>query len=113
MSLVVASSSPTDALLAAVAEAHSVTINLGGSVDLPPLPASRTVDIPTAGDDDAFSAAHWSKTMPHGFGVAQRRASSSYDADVLDYFRQLAQLEEEYAAGLQRLSERQIGRAHV
>ena len=80
---------------------------ISGSVNLPPLPASRAVDLPASDDaDSAFSAQHWSSVLPRGYALCQRRAASPYDADLLEYFEALAQLEEEYAKGLQKLSER-------
>ena len=66
--------STTDQLLSEVATADSVTAELSGSPDLPPLPASRTVDgaangILTEADGSAFSANLWSASMPHGFAL--------------------------------------------
>ena len=102
-----ASSSRTEAVLYAVATAPTVSVELGGVVEYPPLPPLRSVDAtPSAEEVASFSASLWSARLPHGFGVASRRASSSYDRDVLEYFTELAQLEEQYASGLQRLNER-------
>ena len=102
-----ATSSRTEAVLYAVATAPTVSVELGGVVEYPPLPPLRSVDAtPSAEEVASFSASLWSARLPHGFGVASRRASSSYDRDVLEYFTELAQLEEQYASGLQRLNER-------
>ena len=103
MALVV--QSKADRLLASVSAAPAVETGLSGSTELPPLPASRTVDSASC-DTSAFSAQHWSTALPHGYRLVARRASSPYDVDVLDFFGELAQLEDEYARGLQRLTER-------
>ena len=96
--------SSLDRLYQAIAAASAVSTDLEGAVEMPPLPASRTVD--AAGDSSMYAASHWSATMPHGFAAASRRAASSYDADVLEYFRALAVAEADYAAALQALTER-------
>ena len=124
MALVQKSLTATENLLAAIAAAPAVAADLGGYVELPPLPASRSIDAPpnasaggasagagaaaTADDSAAaagdggtqdpsadFSASHWSTTLPRGYRLCRRRASCAYDADVQEFFEQYAQIEEE------------------
>ena len=113
---VIMSPTPTDKILAEVALATAVSVELGGSPELPPLPASRTVDGATSGlastaDATAFSADMWSISLPHGFALCERRAISPYDGDVLEFFEQLAVIEDQYAKALQALNER-LSREH-
>jgi hypothetical protein len=101
----------TDKTLHEIKAAPTVSVELSGAPELPPLPASRTVDglangIASREDGSDFSANLWSTSLPHGFGLCERRARSPYDADVSEFFEELAALEESYAQGLQSLCER-------
>ena len=100
-----------DEVLRQVAHAETVAVELEGTVDMPPLPASRTIDgavngILSESDGSDFSANLWSASLPHGFALCERRTTSPYDADALEFFKDLAAIEEQYAKGLQKLSER-------
>ena len=83
------------------------SVELRGSTDLPAPINSQATDTSCA-DASTFCATHWSSMLPQGYGTARRRAESTYDADVLEFFRDLARVEKEYATALQRLSERVV-----
>jgi hypothetical protein len=50
--------------------------------------------------DWAFSARVWQDALPHGLGVVRCAAVARYDADALDFFREWAKAEDEYARAL-------------
>ena len=78
---------------------------LHGSPCLPAVPPTAPAD--TLSDDlAAFSANLWSEKLPRGLAVARKRTAATYDADVLNYVREYAKLEEEYASKLLKLNGR-------
>lgn len=53
----------------------------------------------------AFSAGVWQEAMPHGLSVARCAALTRYDHDALDFFKDWAKAEDEFA--------RALGASHV
>ncbi|KAL1525811.1 hypothetical protein AB1Y20_020651 [Prymnesium parvum] len=79
---------------------------LHGSVRLHGPDRSRHATDPPCRDSSSFSATYWSDKMKGGYTTARHRSASAYDADVLDFFRELSKVEMEYARALERLCER-------
>jgi len=71
-----------------------------------PLPAARSAsdasdDAPDAeAADAAFSACVWQERLRHGFAACRLAAETPYDDDALEFFREWAKAEEEYAKAL-------------
>ena len=85
----------------------TAAVELHGGVDIPAPGKGRATDKSCA-DPGSFCGTYWSSMLPQGYTTARRRAESPYDADVLEFFRDLARVEHEYATALQRLSERVV-----
>ena len=80
---------------------------LQGSVAMPTPREPQPCDTLIADADEAqLSADLLASALPHGYAQVRDRVASPYDADVLDFFRQLLHLEEQYANGLHALAER-------
>ena len=80
---------------------------LQGSVAMPAARELQPADTLIADADEAqLSADLLASALPHGYAQVRDRVASPYDADVLDFFRQLLHLEEQYANGLHALAER-------
>eukprot|EP00962_Isochrysis_galbana_P044415 scaffold17229_cov112-Isochrysis_galbana.AAC.2 len=52
----------------------------------------------------AFSARLWQEALPHGLGVARCAALTRYDQDALDFFKDWAKAEDEFARALGALA---------